>query len=133
MGCAGVFIERVSDLHVARRAALLDGGGPLPGPRRVINARGKNALDQFRDVFKNELESTGLLVAQLDEPMSTPQFVTFGALMGTAIEEHDDAVQPYVEAGSVLNLVSDQGRTNNVLLQPFASRALTLHTESSGR
>lgn len=79
------------------------------------------------------LRDQGLVVVQLDEPLTRARFLALGASLGEMMPETDPAVLPYVEHRMILNLVSDGGRTSDVARQPFSTNALTLHSEGSGR
>jgi hypothetical protein len=130
----GAFREQPTDPHVERRHALLGGGQSVPSPAvPTIQARADRFPDVGADALLNELGQRGLAVVQLDEPLANDRFVELGLLLGTAMAETDPAVQPYVENDVILNLVSEHDQTHDVSLQPFATNALTLHSESSGR
>lgn len=130
----GTFIEQPTDPHVRLRSQVLAGGTALsaPGPE-VVAARAADFPAMIEDVLLPRLQEAGLVVVHLDQPLADEQFLVLGAALGTPMPETDPAVQPFVERGVILNLVSRHGHTSNVSLQPFATNFLTLHTESSGR
>ncbi|MEV0238061.1 TauD/TfdA family dioxygenase [Nonomuraea sp. NPDC050786] len=66
-------------------------------------------------------------------PLTNEDFLRFGRLLGNLIAETDPVVQPYVEREFILNLRTERGSTADVFLRPFATSALSLHTEGSGR
>ena len=72
-----------------------------------------------------------MAIVDLNEPASVDELCRLGALLGSAVPELDPVVQPYVEAGVVLNLISDDA-TDEPNLAPFSTNSISLHTESSG-
>lgn len=130
----GVFVERSTDQHIRLKEHLLESGTILPPlQQNAIRVRNADFPDAVVDRILNELQATGLVLLQLDEPAINDQFIMLGAVLGTAMPETDPTVKPYVEREVILNLISDYGHTSDVSLQPFATNSLTLHTESSGR
>lgn len=129
----GTFLEAPRDAHVARRAALLEHSALPPSQLPSIVAPAATFLSDGRGLTKAALDSHGLAVIQLDEPLSTTQFIAFGNALGTPIPERAPEIQQYVDDGVVLNLHTRFGPTRDVARQPFASNFLTLHSESSGR
>ncbi|MGW2280446.1 TauD/TfdA family dioxygenase [Streptomyces sp. NPDC001770] len=135
----GTFTERSGDPHCRLRDELLSADSvlkkpdivPLVPPAGFPGSAG--VPDSAARQLMSSLREHGLALAELDEPLSTPDFRRLGALLGTPVPETDPAVLPYVDEGVVLNLVADAGHTREVALQPFASTALTLHSEGSGR
>ncbi|UBU11338.1 TauD/TfdA family dioxygenase [Nonomuraea gerenzanensis] len=116
------------------RRNLLDNGTILPPPAaEIVEATAAGFLGGPVHDTMDGLASTGCAVVRLDEPLSTRQFLAFGALLGQAQPERDPAVLPYVEEEVVLNLRREHATTADVSLQPFATNSLSLHTESSGR
>ncbi|PBC78955.1 alpha-ketoglutarate-dependent taurine dioxygenase [Streptomyces sp. TLI_235] len=130
---ASCFSEDEADEHCRLRRRLLSVDSELPPPAVGFPAAADGFLEAGADRLLHNLREYGLAVVHLDEPLTHDQFVALGALLGEAIPETDDAVQPYVEDGIVLNLVADAGRTQDVSLQPFATGPLSLHSEGSGR
>ncbi|HSU16581.1 TauD/TfdA family dioxygenase [Longimicrobium sp.] len=130
----GTFLERMSDPHVAGRRALLEAGPVLPAPSAPVRAASAEGFPRAAEAeIRDDLRARGLAVVQLDEPVPADRFLALGRLLGTAMPETDPAVQPQVEQQVILHLVSRHGHTRDVALQPFATQALTLHTESSAR
>jgi hypothetical protein len=130
----GSFLENTADIHVNLRASLLENGRVLPPP--VTDApviRAGSFPDVAAAVLFEGLNSRGLGVVQFDEALSNERFVELGHLLGVAMPETDPSVQAFVEADTILNLVSAHSRTTDVALQPFATNSLSLHSESSGR
>jgi alpha-ketoglutarate-dependent taurine dioxygenase len=130
----GTFLERTSDPHTALRTALLERGPVLPAPAaRVLCASAAELARGGGAELLRGLRESGLGVARLDRPLSSEEFLELGRVLGRAMPETDPAVQPQVEHGVILDLVTKHGHTGDVSLQPFATQHLTLHTESSGR
>ncbi|HEU0298652.1 MAG TPA: TauD/TfdA family dioxygenase [Longimicrobium sp.] len=130
----GTYLEQATDPHVPLRGEMLASGTVLPPPAaRAVHARAAGFPDGVADALLNDLRASGLGVLQVDEPLSNDRFAALGLLLGTAMPETDPAVQPHVEDGTILNLVTAHGHTQDVSLQPFATNFLTLHTESSAR
>lgn len=130
----GTFVEQSTDEHVRLRRDLLESSAVLPPPLLdAIRARAVDIPNVVGDNLLRELRGLGLVVVQLDEPLSNDRFTALGSLLGTAMVETAPEVEPYVERGVILNLVSEHGHTPDVTLQPFATNSLSLHTESSGR
>jgi alpha-ketoglutarate-dependent taurine dioxygenase len=130
----GTFVEQSTDEHVRLRRELLESAAVLPPPLPdAIRTRAVDFPDVVGENLLSELRELGLVVFQLDEPLSNDRFTTLGSLLGTAMPETAPEVKPYIERGVILNLVSEHGYTPDVALQPFAMNFLSLHTESSGR
>jgi hypothetical protein len=129
----GTFVEAAADPHVSLRQELLESGQPLgaPGPLRHTDA--ESLLAQMRGPWGLSLQARGLLCVQLEAPLSSVELARLGQELGNPLPETDPAVQPYVDSDIILNLVSEHANTDDVALQPFATNALTLHSESSGR
>lgn len=126
----GTFRQRPEQPHITLRRQLLDGSSSLsnPAPPRKASAadvEGVGALAQ------EQLTEHGVVAISLDRPMTNREYLAFGALLGTAQLEHSPAVQPFVEEGVILNLVTCEPATSNPDLQPFAANWLALHSESS--
>jgi hypothetical protein len=129
----GAFLERRDDRHIALRAALLDGRilpAPDLPPRPVAPEVGVGVIEA---VLRRQLEQHGLGLVALDEPLASPELLALAARLGRIMPEADPAVQPNVEGGQILHLISAEGNTADVSRQPFASGPLSLHTEGSGR
>ncbi|MEU2062003.1 TauD/TfdA family dioxygenase [Streptomyces sp. NPDC013455] len=126
----GTFVERDSDPHVALRGSLLAGGRRLPAVRAAVPAvpAGELAAETAR-----RLDADGLFLGALDTLLADDDFIALGAALGELIPETDPAVQAHVSQEVLLNLVSVHPETDDVALQPFATGALTLHSEGSGR
>jgi hypothetical protein len=133
---SGVFTEEPSDEHCRLRTRLLSAASLLPTPSADFTAAASDVSDvpdACAGRLAGPLRSRGLAVVQLDRPLRADDFRRLGARLGTLVPETDSAVQPYVEDGTVLNLLSDAGDTTDPSLQPFATTALALHSEGSGR
>ncbi|MEU1401637.1 TauD/TfdA family dioxygenase [Streptomyces sp. NPDC005728] len=126
----GAFVERDSDPHVALRSSLLDSGRRLPSPRETVPPvpPGEVVADTVR-----QLDSDGLFLGALDTTPVDDDFIALGKTLGELIPETDPAVQDHVSQEVLLNLVSVHPETDDASLQPFATGALTLHSEGSGR
>jgi alpha-ketoglutarate-dependent taurine dioxygenase len=128
------FLESPTDEHVRLRRILLESGRVLPSavpePLRVRASQFPDGLsaDQWQ-----VLRESGVLVFHLNEPLSDDRFLALGETLGTAMPETAAAVTPYVERGVILNIINEHTETPNTDIQPFATSALTLHTEGSGR
>ncbi len=130
----GVWTERPGDVHIALRETLLARHTILPAPAvPTIAARAGEFPDAVQGEILAALRSDGLVVAQLDEPLSNDRFLRLGELLGAAMPETDPDVMPYVQHDVILELVSRFGRTDDVARQPFATNYLALHSESSAR
>ncbi|MFC3346590.1 TauD/TfdA family dioxygenase [Streptomyces echinoruber] len=105
----------------------------LPAPQLGFRAEAATFLETGAARMTADLRRHGLALVHLDQPLANKDFQQLGSLLGTAIPETDGAVQPYVDDGVILNLVADKGQTQDVSLQPFATNALSLHSEGSGR
>lgn len=132
----GSFVERAEDRHPALRERLLH-GRLLPPPEiepLALRSRDLPDLpDLLADIVRAQLDRYGLGLVQLDEPLPSVELLAFGCRLGRIMPETDPAVQPYVEARLILNLVNREGETTDTDRQPFATTALSLHTEGSGR
>ncbi|MGC4807630.1 TauD/TfdA family dioxygenase [Micromonospora sp. DT233] len=130
----GTFLERPdTHRHITAREELLD-GRELPGLElSPVVAESRRFPEAAADALTAQLTTHGLGLVQLDEPLADERFLALGRLLGTAMPETDPTVQPYVERGVILNLLSEHDRTGDVALQPFATNYLSLHTEGSGR
>ncbi|WP_410635025.1 TauD/TfdA family dioxygenase [Amycolatopsis sp. cmx-4-83] len=129
----GSYEEKAAPGYARSRHELLDAGRVLPPP---FDGVAKTSAPRAADVFalvEPMLREHGAGVVLLDEPFADEEFVAFGARLGTATEETDPAVQPFVTGGVILNLLGKNRRTDDVSLQPFAENSLSLHTEGSGR
>ncbi|MFF7700763.1 TauD/TfdA family dioxygenase [Streptomyces lydicus] len=129
---SGCFAESKADQHLALRHELLETDAALtlqPNAHLPPDAGADNAATLLRD----RLTADGYALLQLDEPLSTADFIAVGKTLGDPMPETDAAVLPYVEHGIMLNLTADAGRTSDASLQPFATNFLTLHTEGSTR
>jgi hypothetical protein len=129
----GTFREQADDSHIALRAALLDGRAlPAPefAPQSVTDEGGVAGIGA---VLRRQLDQCGLGLVALDEPLAGPDFIALGERLGELIPETDPAVQPNVESGRILHLISAEGNTADVFRQPFGTGPLSLHSEGSGR
>lgn len=131
----GLFLERSTDAHVQLRKAMLCGDAIHPGPATVLlpGVHSANQLTHADCALWDRLHECGLLVLQLDGPLSDEEFIEFGSRLGFPLPETDPTVKPHVSAEVLLNLVSVHAHTTTVALQPFATNFLSLHTEGSGR
>jgi len=129
----GTFVETPSDIHVARRRLLLASDRAIEGAPQVCSSDVSSLPAQLRGVLGEVLRASGALCVQLDEPLPPARFAELGRMLGTPLPETDPAVQRYVDDAIILNLLSEHRDTEDVSLQPFATNALTLHSESSGR
>lgn len=73
----------------------------------------------------------GVIIHLSDQLLSSQELLAFASKLGKPIPETVPAVQKYVEYDSVLNLRREHGLEDNVDVQPFATNAITLHTEGS--
>lgn len=129
----GTFLERDDDRHIAKRSALLD-GRILPAPELVPEpVPAGSGPAEVEAVLRHQLGRHGLGLVALDEPLASPDLLALGDRLGTIMPETDPAVQPNVESGRILHLISAEGNTAGVSRQPFATSALSLHSEGSGR
>lgn len=126
----GSFRERSEDPHVRLRGQLLEGTSLLAMPAAVEpdGTPGITGADALA-----ALNASGLFVAPLSAPLSNEAFIAFGSGLGTLLPETDPTVRPRTEHDVVLNLVTAHDASADASIQPFASNALTLHSESSGR
>ncbi|MGW1061772.1 TauD/TfdA family dioxygenase [Micromonospora rubida] len=129
----GSFLERPHDRHIPQRAELL-GGRPLPPPELVPEPVPAGwPVGQVEAVLRCQLTEHGLGLVDLGEPMTSAHLLELGHRFGEIMPETDPAVQPNVEDGRILHLISAEGDTADATRQPFATSALSLHTEGSGR
>ena len=109
----------------------MNGGTVLPPP--VTSAGLAGTVNQIAEVATNMLLRNGCAVIELDRPLVDDDLIELGGRLGTLIPERDSSVQPYVYSDVLLNLVTAYGHSADVALQPFATNALSLHTEGSGK
>ncbi|AUG77892.1 hypothetical protein CFP65_3085 [Kitasatospora sp. MMS16-BH015] len=126
----GTFTPRPDHPHPGLRTRLLESGHELAEPAAHPAPAGLSRLVPW---VREQVRDTGLALARLDEPLDAAEFLALGTELGEIGEETDPAVRPYVERGRILNLVSEQARTEDISLQPFSTGPLTLHSEGSGR
>jgi alpha-ketoglutarate-dependent taurine dioxygenase len=126
----GVFDPKaVPDLADLRRVRLgRTEWYPEPGFLAPLTMRADDLAD---GAWRGVLAEHGAVKIQLDRGLSTEEFMALGEGLGRLIPERAPAVQPFVEAGVVLNLRADLPDTSDVDLQPFAESFITLHTEGS--
>jgi alpha-ketoglutarate-dependent taurine dioxygenase len=129
----GRFTESAGDEHVRARRSLLEIGSVLPSPDvPVWELPGGDVQGAHAEVLAT-LRDTGVVLLQLDQPLGEQAYLALGRRLGDLIAETDPAVQPQVRHGTLLNLASVRGHTTDASLQPFATNALSLHSEGSGR
>lgn len=129
----GIFREQDTDPHVALREALL-GGRLIPPPAiEPVPVAASGPVGELEEVLRRQLTAQGLALVQLDEPLASDRMIEVGARLGEIMPETDPAVQPNVESDVILHLISTDHDTADVSRQPFATTALSLHTEGSGR
>ncbi|MFF2393285.1 TauD/TfdA family dioxygenase [Nocardia sp. NPDC058114] len=126
----GTFREESTHPHVALRRLRLghDHGYPFPSTPAHLSSSDPDAIGRRT---RAQLVSQGVALVALDRPMTTSEFIAFGALLGVAQPERSSAVQPYVDEGVILNLVAGRPATSDPDMQPFAANWLSIHTESS--
>jgi alpha-ketoglutarate-dependent taurine dioxygenase len=73
----------------------------------------------------------GVIIHLADHLLSSRELLDFASKLGQPMPETAPAVQKYVEYDSVLNLRREYGLEENAEVQPFATNAITLHTEGS--
>lgn len=130
----GKFVERPADAHVRQRQELLSSCAVLPPPRGTVHtAKADEFPDLATELLLPDLRAAGFAAVRLDTPLDNDRFRAFGDLLGTPMPERDPAVQPFVEDGVILNLVTRHGHTDDANLAPFARNYLSLHSEGSGR
>jgi alpha-ketoglutarate-dependent taurine dioxygenase len=110
---------------------LLGAGQRLPPPPHSLAARAGLPAELIA-LTRDLLRDHGAAVIRLDRPLDTEEFLTLGAGLGTAQPERAPAVQQFVEAEVILNLVTSVPATADTDLQPFGANSLSLHSESSG-
>ncbi|WP_229402118.1 TauD/TfdA family dioxygenase [Micromonospora okii] len=129
----GSFLEHPHDRHVPMRAALLGGRG-LPPPELAPEPVPAGCpVDRVEEVLRRQLTAHGLGLVDLGAPLTSADLLELGHRLGDVMPETDPAVLPNVEDGRILHLVSAEGDTADTTRQPFATSALSLHTEGSGR
>jgi alpha-ketoglutarate-dependent taurine dioxygenase len=129
----GEYVERRDGAHVPLRRRLLAADSPLPDvPGRYGPVAAPERWSWDGEPARR-LAEDGLSVTLLPEPLDDHDFLTLGKALGTAIPERDPATVPYTDHGVILNLRSAEGHTDDVSRQPFATNALTMHSEGSGR
>jgi alpha-ketoglutarate-dependent taurine dioxygenase len=106
----------------------------LPPPPWLA-VREVEADDRTRVVerLRVDVARDGCAAVQLDRPFATHELLTVGQAWGPPIPEHAPTTQPFVEAGCILHLVVQWGRTDDVDRQPFSASPILLHTEGSRR
>jgi len=120
----GCYVESEADEHVILRERLLRQGTRLsPLPLDLHVPPGELPV----------IAETGLVVFDFGDPLDDTVLVALGDRLGEAMSEAHESVQPFVDRGVILNLVTQYADTSNVDLQPFATNFIALHTESSGR
>lgn len=129
----GEIAEQPDAPYVRRRDRLLRGGHHFPelGPVTAVSAA--RFLPTGLPQVQADLAERGFAIRQLDRPLDTAEFRGLGDALGAPIPETDAQVQPFVEDGVILNLISRHAETADVSLQPFATNYLSLHSEGSGR
>ncbi len=127
----GVFRQTAEQRHVPLRRQLLGADQRLPVPPFERSTRAGDPAE-LAAVTREQLRAHGAVVVRLDRPLDNEEFIAFGATLGVAQPELAPAVQPFVEAEVILNLVTTSPATLDTDLQPFAANWLSLHTESSG-
>jgi alpha-ketoglutarate-dependent taurine dioxygenase len=127
----GVFRQTSESPYAPLRRRLLGDGQRLPEPSIGGDARAA-APRELAALTRDQLRAHGAAVVRLDRPLDAGEFLALGAALGTAQPERAPAVQPFVEAEVILNLVTTSPATVDADLQPFAANWLSLHTESSG-
>lgn len=135
--CAGTFLAADDALLRARRAEVLDHPRWYPEPE-WLRSYAVPAADLVNDEAVVEgvagaLDAFGAVEIDVDRPLTTDEFVSFGWRLGRPMPETAPDVRPYVERDVVLNLVAEHGVVADTGLQPFSETALALHTESSGK
>lgn len=133
MTVQGTFVERNSDPHVTLRDCLLNSGRRLRPPREAVPQVPPVAPGELVAEAVRQLHSDGLFLGALDTIPADDDFIALGRTLGEPIPETDPAVQDHVSREVLLNLVSVHPETDDASLQPFATGALTLHSEGSGR
>ncbi len=129
----GVFVEQPGDLHVRLRSELFE-RGPRHLPDTSVRTRA-HAVGAVGEVTArlDELRARGLIVVELDEPLSNAAFVAVGSLLGDPRRHPPIPGKQYTDDDLILNLVSERGHTSVPSQQVFSTTYLTLHTEGSTR
>ena len=92
-------------------------------------------IDGFIENSINEyLKQDGVVIIQLDKPLSDKSFIRSISKLGVPIREdsNDKALVPYIESDVILNVVTNNFN-ENISSQPFTKKYLNLHTECSRR
>ncbi|MBB4688775.1 TauD/TfdA family dioxygenase [Amycolatopsis jiangsuensis] len=129
----GSYEEEAAAGYARSRYEMLDAGRVLPQPFDGVVKTSAPRADEVSSLTAPLLRQHGAAMVLLDEPFSDEEYLAFGAGLGTATEETDPAVQPFVTHRVILNLLGANRRTDDVALQPFAENSLSLHSEGSGR
>ena len=129
----GVFVEQPGDVHVRLRSELFERGPRhLPDTSRRTQAPAADAVAPVTARL-GELRERGLIVLELDEPLSDAAFVAVGSLLGDPRRHPPIPGKQYSDADLILNLVSEHGHTSDPSHQVFSTYYLSLHTEGSTR
>lgn len=129
----GVFVEQPGDAHMRLRSELFE-----RGPRHLADTSVRThalAADAVGAVTArlDELGTRGLIVVELDEPLSDGAFVEVGSSLGDPRRHPPIPGKHYTDAELILDLVSEHGHTSVPSEQVFSTNYLSLHTEGSAR
>jgi hypothetical protein len=129
----GVFVEQPKDVHVCLRSELLERGPRhLPDTSARTEAPAAGAVGAVTARL-DELRARGLIVVELDEPLSDSALVEVGWLLGDPRRHPPIPGKQYTDDELILNLISESGHTEGPSQQVFSTTYLTLHTEGSTR
>lgn len=131
----GVFLERPDDPHVhLRNSLLIEQPTARPVELAIDRAECTWPIDRIVAAVRQPLSRQGYSLLQFDGELPDLElFRRIGDNLGRAMRETDPTVQPFVEDGVILHVVSEFGHIDKPELQPFSTDYLSLHSESSNR
>lgn len=133
MVLTGTFRESPTDPHVAARRRLLDRGAPVPTLQApIVEMDADRPAEDCVGPMRAALARDGLAQIQFVSPPSVAEFRAIGEALGAPVPERAAEIQDFVEDGTVLHLKPRFDARADVALQPFSTRYLSLHSESSG-
>jgi alpha-ketoglutarate-dependent taurine dioxygenase len=116
----------------ARRRAVLDRHRWYDAPASdAVRATASDAARLGR-IARDIAATSGLALVDVDRLLSPEELVRLASKFGTPIEEHDDAVRPFVLDRAVLRMEAAIDKPS-VDLQPFSSEWISFHSEGSRR
>jgi alpha-ketoglutarate-dependent taurine dioxygenase len=106
----------------------------LAWPEWLVSGRSGSAPPaELARRMRRSVEAEGVATVVLDKALEGAEFLSFGKEWGTPINEHASLLQPFVEAGCILNLFAHWKGTQDPDRQPLATAPILLHSESSRR